>query len=214
MKRIIIPVLLLTALCCNGQKFEPSIVVLSPYETVYDSSLLEEIEAYYFEGYSTPEDERKFQEGLKSKPENIAIMKFAEWNFRETKEFASMVTMSLHGMISYKIFGVTDKVLIFPSRNRCDGQTAELRFVAKRHGVRWVVNPVKIHAYVQDGKKFTTVRLQIFDNEKNRMALNKEYTGDTKNPGLELACEEGSLSCTINNVLRKSLDEVLSTILK
>lgn len=188
--------------------------MLSPYETVYDSSLLEEIETYYFEGYSTPEDESKFQEGLKNKPENIAIMKFAEWNLRETKDFATMLTMSIHGMISYKLFGLTDNALIFPSRSRCDGQRAELRIIAKRHGVRWVVNPERIHSYIREGKKFTTVRLQIFDSESNRMALNKEYTGDTKNPGFELTCEDGSLTCTINNVLKKSLDEVLSTILK
>jgi hypothetical protein len=214
MKTITISLLILTTLCCNGQNYKPSIVVLSPYETVYDSALLEEIETFYFEGYSTPEDEKEFQEGLKHKPENIARMKFAEWNFRETKDFSSMLTMSLYGMISYRIFGLTDKVLIFPSRNRSNGQTAELRLISKRHGVRWVINPVRIHSYIRNGQKITTVGLQIFDSEKNRMVLNKEYTGDTKNPGVELTCEGGSLDCTINNVLRQSLDEMLAVILK
>lgn len=214
MKVIAILLFVSTTVYCNGQNYKPSIVVLSPYETVYDSSLLGEIEAYYFEGYSSLEDESKFKNELRNMPKNIAIMKFAEWNIRETKDFASMLTMSLHGMVSYRIFGVTDNALIFPSRNRCSGQAAELRFIAKRHGVRWVINPVKIHSYIRNGQKFTAVRLQVFDSEKNRIALNHEYTGDTKNPGLELTCRDGSLDCTINNVLKKSLDEVLTTVLK
>ena len=206
--------LLLTTLSCSGQNYKPSIVVLSPYETIYDSTLLTEIETYFFEGYSTPEDEKKFQEELKDKPENIAIMKFAEWNFRETKDFASMQTMSFYGMISYRIHGMTDKLLVFPSRNRSSGQESELRLIAKRHEVRWVINPVSLHCYSKNGQKLTTVKLQIFDGQKGKVILSKDYTGDSKNPGLEFTCNDGSLACTTNNILRQSLDEILVLIMR
>ena len=214
MRIIIFVFLLVTTSICRGQNHKPSVVILSPYETTYDSTLLTEIETYYFEGYSTPEDEKKFQEELKDKPENIAIMKFAEWNFRETKDFASMQTMSFYGMISYKLFGITDKLLVFPSRNRSSGQESELRLIAKRHQVRWVINPVSLRSYSKNGQKFTTIKLQIFDGQKGKVILSKNYTGDSKNPGLEFTCNDGSLSCTTNNILRQSLDEILALIMR
>jgi hypothetical protein len=214
MRIIVFVFLLVTTSICRGQNHKPSVVILSPYETTYDSTLLTEIETYYFEGYSTPEDEKKFQEELKDKPENIAIMKFAEWNFRETKDFASMLTMSFYGMISYKLFGITDKLLVFPSRNRSSGQESELRLIAKRHQVRWVINPVSLRSYSKNGQKFTTIKLQIFDGQKGKVILSKNYTGDSKNPGLEFTCNDGSLSCTTNNILRQSLDEILTLIMR
>ena len=204
----------LTIALCNGQNYDPTAVILSPYETIYDSALLTEIETYYLVGYTTPEDQKQLRARLKDKPENIATMEFAEWRFKETKDFASMLTLSYYTMISYQLFGVTDKLLVFPSHNRSSGKTSELRLIANRHKVRWIINPVSIHSYLQGGKKITTIKLQIFDGQKGKVILTKDYTGDSKNPGLEFSCTEGSLSCTINNILIQSLNDILLSIVK
>ena len=206
--------ILLTAQLCRAQDYSPSIVVLSPYETKYDSALLGEIETYYFEGYSTPEDAKEFHDELKDKPENIAMMEFAEWKYRETKDFASMLTLSFYGMVSYRLSGITDKQLVLPSRNRSEGQTGELRLLSQRHGVRWVINPVTLRCFSRNGQASTTVRFQVFDGKKGQLILEKDYTGDSRNPGLEFSCKNGPLQCTINNVLRQSLDEILTLVLQ
>jgi hypothetical protein len=206
--------ILLAAQLCRAQDYRPSIVVLSPYETQYDSTLLAEIETYYFEGYSTPEDTKEFHDELKDKPENIAMMEFAEWKYRETKDFASMLTLSFYGMISYRLSGVTDRQLVLPTRNRTAGKARELKLMSQRHDVRWVINPVILRCHSRNGQAFTTVRFQIFDGQKGRLILEKDYTGDSRNPGLEFSCKDGSLQCTTNNVLRQSLDEILTLILQ
>ena len=213
MRLRIILILLLPTLFACGQKYKPSIVILDPYERKYDSLLMTEIHKFDFEGYSTSEDEKIFNEQLKDKPENVRIMETAEWKFREKKDFASMVTMSYQGMVSYLIYGQTEECLIIPIHEKSSGQTDELMAITKKYGVRWIINPISIQVYLKGNDKRTTVRLQIFDSQKRKIMLDKEYTGDTSSPGMELSCEEGTLDCTINNILNQSLTDILTTIL-
>jgi hypothetical protein len=197
-----------------GQKYKPSVVILDPYDRKYDSVLIKEIQEFDFHGQTTAEDEKKLHERIKNEPKNIRKMEIEEMRFREKRDFASTFTLSLAGMIGYMIFGETDKALVIPSHETSTGQIAELKALAKKNDVQWIINPLMIKTYLKDNKKYTAVRLQVYDNKEEQIVLDKEYIGDTKNPGLELSCPQGTLNCTINNVLNVSLDDILLLILK
>jgi hypothetical protein len=205
--------LLFTALA-YGQKYKPSVVILDPYDREYDSLLIKEIEEFDFHGQSTAEDERNLQERIKNEPKNIRKMEIEEMRFKEKRDFASTFTLSLSGMVGYMIFGQTDKAFVIPSHETSKGLIAELKALAKKNDVQWIINPLRIKTYLKDSKKYTAVRLQVYDHKKEQIVLDKEYVGDTKNPGAELSCPQGTLNCTINNVLNVSLDDILLVILK
>jgi hypothetical protein len=197
-----------------GQKYKPSVVILDPYDRQYDSLLIKEIQGFDFHGQSTTEDEKKLHEQIKNEPKNIRKMEIEEMKFKEKRDFASTFTLTLTGMVGYMIFGQSDKGFIIPSHERSNGLIAELKALAKKNDVQWIINPLTIKTYLKDSKKYTAVRLQVYDNKKEQIVLDKEYVGDTKNPGLELSCPHGTLSCTISNVLKASLDDILVIILK
>lgn len=210
--KLLIFFLLFTAFA-YGQKYSPSVVILDPHDREYDTLLTKEIQEFDFEGYSA-QDEKSFGESIKNKPENIQRMKIEERRFFEKRDFASTFTGMLHAMISYMVFGQTDKGMVFPSHQTASGQIAELKALADKHDVQWIINPLTIKTYIKDDKKYTAVRIQVYNNRKEQIVLDKEYIGDTKNPGLELSCSQGTLNCTINNVLNVSLNDILLAILK
>jgi len=202
--------LFVSLLTFRQKSFKPTIVILDPYETKYDSSLLTKIEEYTYDAFITPENEKTVTRQF-GKRENIQIMNVAEFRFRKKMNFSSYFTLSLNTMLTYAIFGQTNKcivILVYIS----SGEINSLKPIAKKHNVQWIVNPISSNAYVKDGNKFMTVRIQVFDSKKNKIVLDREYTGDTKNPGFELSCESGTLECTVNNVINSSLHDILLSI--
>jgi hypothetical protein len=214
MRTPILTFFLLLTVCTYGQFYSPSVLILDPHHIDYDSLLIKEIQAYDFQGHLTAEDKSLFYESIKDKAGNIQKMDTEEMEFREKMNFASTFTLTVSGMVTYMIFGQTDKCLVFPTHETSNGQIAELKALANRNNVQWIINPIKLKSYLKDNKKWMAVRLQVYDNKNEQIVLDKEYVGDTKNPGLELSCPEGTLNCTINNVLNVSLNDILLAILK
>ena len=194
--------------------YKPTIVELDPYQKKYDTILLTEIDTFNKKYITVPEEDKEYFKSLKSEEKNIQKMKMAEWEFLKNMDYGSTFTLSLEIMLTYAVFGETEKGLVFPSHDTSNGHVNNLKTLAKKHEVLWVVNPLNLHTYVKDGKKYTSVRLQVYNAQKNKVVLDREYTGDTKNPGFELSCESGTLECTISNVINPSLNDILLTILK
>jgi len=214
MRYILLALLLCTGFTLFGQKkYKPTIVVLDPYQTQYDTTLLDEIREFTYRVEYTPQEEKHILDSLAKNEKNVEIMDRAEFNFRKQMDFASSFTLSLYGMLTYMAFGQTDNCIVIASHDKSEGTTEKLKAIAKKHNVQWVVNPATLQTFKKDGNTFSSVRIQVYDSKKNKIVLDKEYTGDTKNPGFELTCESGTLSCTINNVINPSLHDILLTIL-
>lgn len=213
--RSLIPVIsvFIPVLTYGQPVYKPTIVVLDPFQKKYDTTLLAEVKKFDKETYTTPEEEKEFLTTLKNKEKNIQKMEKADWEFRRKMNFGSTFTHSLGGMLTYVVFGQTVNSIVFQSHDTSNGEVNSLNAIAKKHDVLWVVNPVFLHSYKKEGNKFTTVRLQVYDAKKNKILLNKVYTGDVKNPGSALSCETGSLECTLNNIVDSSLHDILLTIL-
>ena len=214
MRYILLTLLLFVGLITFGQnKYKPTIVVLDPYLTQYDTTLFDKIDEFKYRIDYTLQEEKHILDSLAKNEKNIQIMNIAEFHFRKQIDFASSFTLSLYGMLTYMVFGQTEDCIVISSHDKSDGKIEELKTVAKKHSVQWVINPVTFRTFIKDGNTFTKTRIQVYDSHKNKIVLDKEYTGDTKNPGFELSCVSGTLSCTINNVINPSLHDILLTIL-
>lgn len=214
MRYFLLTLLLFVGLITLGQKkYKPTIVVLDPYQAQYDTTLLDKLKEFTYRIEYTPQEEKYILDSLAKDEKNVQIMNIAEFHFRKKMDFASSFTLSLYGMLAYMVFGQTENCIVIASHDKSEGTIEKLKTVAKKHSVQWVVNPVTLHTFKKDGNLFTTVKIQVYDLNKNKIVLDKEYTGDTKNPGFELSCESGTLECTINNVINPSLHDILLTIL-
>lgn len=214
MRFIFLTFLIFAGLISVGQKkYKPTILVLDPYQTAYDTTLLTKILEYTYEAHITPQEEKHILDSLSNNEPNIRIMDIAEYHYMKLGDFASYFSFSLNTMLTYMVFGQTENCIVIPSHDKSDGSTEILKTLAKKHNVQWVVNPVTLHTYKKDGNTFSAARIQVYNSKKNKIVLDKEYTGDTKNPGFELSCESGTLSCTINNIINPSLHDILLTIL-
>ncbi len=214
MRYTLIALLLIAGITTFGQKrYKPTIVVLDPNQAQYDTSLFDKIKEFTYQIEYTPQEEKHILDSLSKNEKNIQLMDIAEFHFRKQMDFASSFTLSLYGMLTYVVFGQTGDCIVIASHNKSEGTIEKLKTVAKKHSVQWVVNPVTLQTFIKDGNTFTTARIQVYDSNKNKIVLEKEYTGDTKNPGFELSCESGTLSCTINNVVNSCLHDILLTIL-
>ena len=215
MRYLFLTLSLFAALLTVAQKkYKPTIVVLDPYQTDYDTILLKEIQKAAYHVDFSPDEEKHILDSLNKNEPNIRIMDVAEFHYRKQMDFGSEFTMSLYGMLTYMVFGQTENCIVIPSHDKANGSTEHLKTIAKKYDVQWVVNPVLFQSYTKDGEKFSKARIQVYSHQKNKIALDKEYTGDSKNPGFELSCESGSLDCTINNIIDPSLHDILLTILK
>jgi hypothetical protein len=214
MRYSFLTLLIFVGLVTFGQKkYKPTIVVLDPYEFTFDSTLLNEIQEFIYQTDYSSDEKKHILDSLKKNEYNKRLMDVAEFHFREQMNFASYFTLSLYGMLTYMVFGQTENCIVIPSHDKSEGSSEKLKLVAKKYNVQWVINPVTLHSFKKDGNKYTTARIQVYDSNKNKIVLNKEYTGDTKNPGFELTCDSGTLSCTINNLINPSLNDILLTIL-
>ena len=214
MRYLLLNLLLFAGLVtCGQKKYKPTIVVLEPYQTQYDTTMFDEIKGFTYREEYTPKEEKHVLDSLGKNKKNIKIMDIAEFHYRKQMDFASSFTLSFYGMLTYMVFGQTENCIVIPSHDKSEGNIEKLKTVAKNHNVQWVVNPVTLHTFKKDGNKYTIARIQVYDSNKNKIVLDKEYTGDTKNPGFELSCDSGTLSCTISNIIDPSLHDILLTIL-
>lgn len=127
------------------EKYEPTIVVLDPFQYYSDTTLLPEIVKYNFSIDYSPEEEKNIIDSLKKDEHNIGIMNIAEFYYRKQMDFSSHFTLSLNIMLVYMVFGQTEKCIVIPSHDKSNGSKGNLKALAKKHHVRWVVNPLNPH---------------------------------------------------------------------
>jgi hypothetical protein len=188
--------------------YSPTILILDPAKKKFDSTVLSQIGKFYMPLHISSEED-----SLKPKRENVIKMDMAENEFGKKMDYGSYFTLFLNTMVSYVVFGETNKCIVFPSHDTASGNIEDLKLLAKKYDVQWIVNPLFCRAYSIKGAMYTTVRLQVYKSKGNKIVLDKEYTGGTKNPGFELSCEDGTLECTINNIVNSAVNDIVLIIL-
>ena len=213
MRYILITLLLIIGLIVSGQeRYKPTVVVLDPYQTRYDTALLEKIDEFTYRVEYTPREEKHILDSFSKSEKNVQLMDVSEFHYRKQMDFASSFSLSLYGMLTYIVFGQTEKCIILVSHDKSDGAKEKFKLISQKHRVQWVVSPLVLQSFTRDGQIFSTARIQVYDSIKDEIVLDKEYTGDTKSQGFELTCENGTLNCTINNIVGASLRDILLAI--
>lgn len=206
---------MMSFLVAGQNRFWPRVVILEPYEIKLDTAFLRQSELMSYESYFTSEEEKHILDSLSQKEEeNIRKMDIAEFHFRKKSTFQSSFTLLLYGMITYTIFGRTENCLVLPSHDKSNGSKENYDLIASKYDVDWVVNPILLQSHSSDGKRYLKARMQVYNYKKKKILLDKEYEGDSENPGFELSCESGTIDCNINNVIGASFSEIITTIYK
>jgi hypothetical protein len=198
------------------EKFEPTILILSPNETKYEKPFKKEVTEYNNSivknnNISETESYLKSDDFL-SQPENIREMIKSEIEFAKNIDFFKNASSISEQFLAYRFFEKFPNLLIILKDKKSDGSLTNLKSISENEKFQYVLNFSKIELYKKDNVGYAEIKIQLFDNTSNSIILDKSYIGDWSNPGFEFACTNESINCTINNALSKALNDIIYTI--
>ena len=209
-------ILLVSTLTFGQEKFEPTILILSPNETKYEKSFKKEITEYnnnIVKNNNTSETESYLKsEDFLSQPENIRQMMKSEIEFAKNIDFFKNASSISEQFLAYRFFEKFPNLLIILKDQKSDGSLTNLKSISENEKFQYVLNFSKIELYKKDNVGYAEIKIQLFDKTSNSMIIDKSYIGDWNNPGFEFACTNESINCTINNALSKALNDIIYAI--
>ena len=216
-KRYSTLIILLTSFLTFAQeKFEPTILILSPNETKYEKSFKKEIAEYnnsIEKNNNTSETESYLKsEDFLSQPENIREMIKSEIEFAKNIDFFKNASSISEQFLAYRFFEKFPNLLIILKDKKSNGSLTNLKSISENENFQYVLNFSKIQLYKKNDIGYAEIQIQLFDNISNSIVLDKSYIGDWNNPGFEFACANESINCTINNALSKALNDIIYTV--
>ena len=198
------------------EKFEPTILILSPNETKYEKSFKKEVAEYnnsIVKNNNISETESYLKsEDFLSQPENIREMIKSEIEFAKNIDFFKNASSISEQFLAYRFFEKFPNLLIILKDQKSDGSLTNLKSISENEKFQYVLNFSKIELYKKNDVGYAEIQVQLFDNISNSIILDKSYIGDWNNPGFEFACTNESINCTINNALSKALNDIIYTI--
>ncbi|GAT63282.1 hypothetical protein [Paludibacter jiangxiensis] len=195
--------------------FEPQILILSPNEITYDKIFEEEIASHNSEIKNAQKLGNKEQQSgeMENQPENIKIMMQNEIAFSKTLDFSKQISYTAEQYLTYRFFERFPNLLITLKDIKCSRSIFDLKKIADTQHFQYILNFPKLKFY-KEGISKATVSVQLYDQTKNAILLDKEFIGDWNNRGFEFSCQDSSLICTINNALSQALAEVIEIVAK
>jgi hypothetical protein len=208
---------LLTLTATFGQtKFEPQILILSPYEAKYEKVFEKEI-SLINKSLKKNSKSKEHSDFLKSnefekQPENIKLMTKAEVEFSKNLDLFKQASFISEQYLAYRFYERFPQVLILLSENKSKGDVSSLMSYSKSTNLQYVLNFSKIELFQKNEISFANVSIQLYDNISNSILIDKTYEGDWNNPGFDFACNDSTINCSINNALSKALGEIIYII--
>ncbi len=198
------------------EEFDPSILILYPYHVQVGFSLISEIneENEYIEKEreTSINSTKEHIESSKERQKNIRIMLEKKLEFQQKKDFYSRLPETLEGFLQYTLFERFNNLLIYAINQKSPSEIDSLSNIANKYRTQYIINFPKVNIYEENGVIRSDIKIQLFDNISKQIVLDKEYTGDFKNPGFEFTCRDSSIGCTFNNAIAQSIREILYII--
>ncbi|NOU60637.1 hypothetical protein [Marinifilum caeruleilacunae] len=207
--------LLLISTSLIGQEYQPKLIVLDPYEKVIDEKFEKEIRKYEMKLITTPEYDENILSSIKqkAKQENEVVMEYKDYLFAKEMNYFSRVSIGFSGFITYKLYNYNSNCLVFSVHESSNESIENYKNITKKHKVDWLINPILVRTYIDEGQTYTDIRIQLYNRKKNKIQLDCTYTGNSKNPGFEWACEDGSINCTVNNAQAQAINEIMKFLI-
>lgn len=217
MKHLITILFLLTLTTTFGQSvYEPQILILAPNVTKYEKAFDKEVTNYNKEikkNINLSEQEQALNShDFKKQPENIQIITKSEIEFSKNLDFFKQASFISEQFLAYRFFEKFPNLLIKLKDSKCNGTLDDLKTHSEKEKLQYVLNFALIELYKENKINYAKITVQLYDNVSNLILLDKTFIGDWSNPGFEFACDDKTISCTLNNALSQALGEIIFTI--
>ncbi len=190
----------------SQEKRVPSIVVLSAQELTYDKELDSIVASYKNMRKLTEEQKKRIRE---SNGENFTLKSEKEILFLEEMDLGSQVSFGLNFYLSFKLFEYHENNMVYPAHEKNSSTKTDLKKIADKHDMNWIVNIPTINFTLKDGIKKAKVRFQLYNQKFDAIVLDNTFTVEDQNPGFTFACEPGTINCVINNTTSAISHQIL-----
>lgn len=199
-----------------AQNYEPTILVLSPYEVVKEPKFEKEIKEFdknIKKRFQISEkDLKEYKKQLAKEPKNIQIMTEKQISFADNINFYNSISHIAVDYLSYRFYERFTNLLIYPIKETSNGNIKTLSKLAKEHNMQYVLNFPYVKSYLSESGKRIQINIQLYDNEQQKIILHKKFIGMDRNPGSYFACSDSSLACTVNQAMSQILPEIIHII--
>jgi len=210
-------ILLYNCVTCAAQtKFEPQILILAPGDFTFDPSLKKEVD---LKNDNLKKSILHAQQTLakqndkeSTQPANIKLIQQSSINFLQNLDLAKELSMLAQQYLVYRFYEKFPNCLILLKDEKANGNRDALQKIANKEHIPYVLNFSKVSLYRQKGEIYCKLQMQLYEEQSNKLLIDKEYAGDWNNPGFEFSCEQGSIDCTINNALSFAMPDVISEV--
>lgn len=217
MKKAIIAILLsslLFTIRVSGQStYEPQILVLSPGHVEYDKAFEKEVTALnnYIKLNTKSEslDQMLNSEDFKKQPPNLQRMIKSAAEFSKNADFTTMASYLCQQFLTYHFIEKFPNLMILLKDTKTTGKPGELKKLSEETQLQYVLNIPNLVFYKENGRSYAKLSVRFYDHSTNSLLIDTTYIGDWNNRGFEFACQDSTISCTINNSVAQVLDEVI-----
>jgi len=212
MKKLLLIITLIYFTTSFSQKNRvPSIVVLSPQETITNKGLDSIAKLYKHEKKLTEEHKQRVR---KSNGKNFELKSEKEILFMEKMDLGSQITFGLNFYLSYKLFEYHENHMVYPAHEINNSTKAELKKIAEKHKMNWVVNIPTVKFQTNNKVNSGEIRFQLYNLKLDEIVLDEVLTANDQNPGFEFTCESGTINCVTNNLTSSLSNKVLGFLNK
>ena len=207
MKKIFLTLILITTLNCFSQeKRVPTVIVLSPQETIIDEELDSIAKLDEHKGKMTDVQKQRIRE---LNGENFDLKSEKEILFLEKMDLGSDITFGLNFYLSFKLFEYNENHMVYPAHEKNDSTKEELKRISEKHDMNWILNIPKIQILTKDNEIIGVIQYQLYNQKKDTIVLDEVLIATDHNPGFTFACEEGTINCVKNNITSGVSEKVL-----
>lgn len=132
-------------------------------------------------------------------------------DFSKHLNFFNQASVFAQSYLAYRFFEHFPNTLILVKELKVKGDLESVAAVAQEQHMPYVLNFSSMYLDGEKGRFIMHAKVQLYEAESNSFLVDQEYTGDQLNQGFEFSCD-GSINCTVNNMLAKALPDVISKI--
>lgn len=185
--------------------FEPQILIISPYKTNYDKSFEDELTAKNKEIQLSTQKAIKentfLPYGFKFETESIQTSYKSQLEYSKNLDFFKNVSSTLLKMLLDNFKRNFNNPLITLKDTTSVGLINDLRKIAKKENVQYVVNFPLIELYKDNETSYAAVTFQLFDKVRDAIILENTFSEDWSDRNLMLLCTDKTIDCCVKNAL-------------
>jgi len=198
------------------QAYEPKILILSPSQTIVSPLLVKEVSA---QNDSLNKMANTYKASLESqtgqtegKAPNLLLMFKNSIPYVTRIDFFKQVSFLADNYLVYRFYERFPNVLILLKDTSMSVQLNDMQLLAKQQQMPYIISFPRVELLMNNGQRSSKIKVQLYEQASNSFLINKEYTGDERNPGFEFTCNDGTINCTINNALSQALPDIIRQI--